>query len=505
MVARSVDFYKEHLLNKAINWYTVIDVVHDSSGIIAVCQCKCGTIFSKRASVILKHPPISCGCFKHSNEYRQSRSDWYRKNPDKAKLMVEHRSETLLNNPDIQKTINEKNRLVWTDDRRKEYSEAAKERHKNNPELIRKIADAHRNNTEISAKVSQSLIKYYEDNTEARLDLSVKNKRWCKENPDKVKARAEKRRNTILNNPDIQKLITDKYKSWCLEHQSELAERGRRFSQWCKDNPDKCKDWGSKYSDWYKNNPEAVDAMKLSQLTSRKDNRINSNFDELLKIINHDYVEPLISGDLKSTDTVETLCPLCGTYASHRLSDVFVFSTGSLKSKLPRLCNNCYTSYSSSSYEQEISDFISTFYVGEIIKNDRSILNGKELDLYYPEKKIAIEFNGDYWHSSVFKDSKYHYNKFIKCKDLNIILVSIFESSWLNNKSAIEQYLLDLFNSKENRLSFNEDYSLMNNNYPSKYCVHNIGDYIEHSYTTNNLNVFTCGYSKIINGDSNVK
>lgn len=497
MKAGSVDFYKEHLLNKIINWYTVVDVVHNSSGIMAVCQCKCGTLFSKRASVVLKHPPISCGCFIHSDEHRRSRSDWYKNNPAKASLMVKHRSETLLNNPDIQKTINEKIRLAWTDDRRKAQSEAIKERYRNNPELAKKLADFHRNNHELSIKVSQGLVKYYEDNQEARLNLSIKNKQWCKDNPDKVKERTDKRRNTLLNNPDIQKLITDKYKLWCLEHKSDLEERGCRFSQWCKDNPDKCKEWGSKYSDWYKNNPEAVNSMRRNQLASRKDKRIKSSLDELLKIIKPDYIESLISGDLKSTDTVETLCPLCGTYYHHKLSDVFVFSTGKLKSKLPRLCNSCYTSYSTSSYEQEIADYISAFYSGECIRNDRSILNGKELDLYYPEKKIAVEFNGDYWHSESYKPKDYHYNKFIKCKDLSIILVSIFESNWINSELSIKQYLIDLFNDKENRMSFNEDYSLMNNNYPSKFCISKIGSYIEHSYVANNFNVFTCGYSVI--------
>ena len=498
MKARSTSFYKECLLSKVINWYTVIDVIHNSSGIMAVCQCRCGTIFSKRASVILKHPPISCGCFRYSDEYKQSRSDWYKNNSDKVSLMVKHRSETLLKNPDIQKTINEKNRLAWTDDRRKAQSEATKERYKNNQELAKKLADFHRNNYELSAKVSRGLIKYYEDNEEARLNLSVKNKKWRKDNPDKVKEMIEKRRNSLLKNPDIQKLITDKYKLWCLEHKQELEERGRRFSQWCKDNPDKCKEWGSKYSDWYKNNPEAVDSMQRNKLAFYKDKRIKSNLDELLKIIKQDYIDSLISGNLRSTDTIETLCPLCGTYAYHKLSDVFVFSTCNLKSKLPRLCNNCSTSYYASSYEQEIADYISKFYYGELVRNSRNVISPLELDLYYPEKNIAIEFNGDYWHNENHRQKDYHYNKFKICLDKDILLISIFESEWNSRKEEIKQYIQDTFSEKVNSLSFIATSHIMNNNYPVRNYLHCLGDYIEDSYVYNNTNVYTCGHSTIL-------
>ena len=309
----------------------------------------------------------------------------------------------------------------------------------------------------------------------------------------------EKRRNSLLKNPDIQKLITDKYKLWCLEHKQELEERGRRFSQWCKNNPDKCKEWGSKYSDWYKNNPEAVDSMRRNQLAFHKDKRIKSNLDELLKIIKPDYIDSLISGDLRSTDTIETLCPLCGTYAYHKLSDVFVFSTGNLKSKLPRLCNECSISYSASSYEQEIADYISKFYSGECVKNNRSILNGKELDLYYPEKRIAIEFNGDYWHSKEFKSNDYHYNKFKTCLDKEILLISIFELDWNSRKEDIKQYIQDTFNERINSLSFIASH-IMNNNYPVRNYLHLLGDYIESSYVYNNTSVYTCGHSAILDG-----
>ena len=59
------------------------------------------------------------------------------------------------------------------------------------------------------------------------------------------------------------------------------------------------------------------------------------------------------------------------------------------------------------------------------ICNDRQILNGKEIDIYIPDKKIGIECNGVYWHSRY--ESNYHENKWRLCSDLNIQLLTIWE------------------------------------------------------------------------------
>ena len=47
--------------------------------------------------------------------------------------------------------------------------------------------------------------------------------------------------------------------------------------------------------------------------------------------------------------------------------------------------------------EDELYEYISTVYTGEIVRNDRSVI-GLEFDLYLPEIRLAVEFNGDFWH-----------------------------------------------------------------------------------------------------------
>ena len=76
--------------------------------------------------------------------------------------------------------------------------------------------------------------------------------------------------------------------------------------------------------------------------------------------------------------------------------------------------------------------------------NDRTILNGKEIDLYYPDLKLGIEFNGNYWHSDLKKsDAKYHQNKSIEARNKGIRLFHIFEYEWTNKtKQAIIKDML---------------------------------------------------------------
>ena len=40
--------------------------------------------------------------------------------------------------------------------------------------------------------------------------------------------------------------------------------------------------------------------------------------------------------------------------------------------------------------------------------NNKTVLDGKEIDIYLPEYKIGIEFNGDYWHSDLQENYQDH-------------------------------------------------------------------------------------------------
>ena len=51
--------------------------------------------------------------------------------------------------------------------------------------------------------------------------------------------------------------------------------------------------------------------------------------------------------------------------------------------------------------EYDVVDFIKSIYDGEILMNKRTIIPPLELDIYIPAKKLAIEVNGLFYHSSL--------------------------------------------------------------------------------------------------------
>lgn len=104
-----------------------------------------------------------------------------------------------------------------------------------------------------------------------------------------------------------------------------------------------------------------------------------------------------------------------------------------------------------SRYEDEISEYIKSIDNSiSINKNDRELLGGREIDIYLPDKKLAIEIDGVYWHSSIFKDKNYHQNKSADCARLGIQVIHIFEYELLNeiSKKKVMDYIADRLNLK---------------------------------------------------------
>lgn len=93
--------------------------------------------------------------------------------------------------------------------------------------------------------------------------------------------------------------------------------------------------------------------------------------------------------------------------------------------------------------EKELLNYIKSIYNGKILENNRNVLSGLELDIYLPEKNLAIEFNGNYWHSSRRIQRDYHLNKTNLCKEKGIRLIHIFEYEWENKGELIKKFLRD--------------------------------------------------------------
>jgi len=76
-------------------------------------------------------------------------------------------------------------------------------------------------------------------------------------------------------------------------------------------------------------------------------------------------------------------------------------------------------------------------------RNTRKIIAPLELDFYLPDHNVAIEINGNYWHSEIAgkKDKNYHFNKWMACREKDISLYSYFEDELIDNIEVIKSKL----------------------------------------------------------------
>lgn len=111
----------------------------------------------------------------------------------------------------------------------------------------------------------------------------------------------------------------------------------------------------------------------------------------------------------------------------------------------PHPCKDCYPRESGTSkQEKEIFSFIKKIYEGNVYQNYRLYYTNTkfiELDVFIPDKNLAIEYNGLYWHSEKFKPKDYHLHKLEVCNENNINLIQIFEDEWLIKYNIVKSRL----------------------------------------------------------------
>ena len=105
------------------------------------------------------------------------------------------------------------------------------------------------------------------------------------------------------------------------------------------------------------------------------------------------------------------------------------------------------TDINESSYEEELQ-VLYPF----LKKHNRKLLNGKEIDLYDEEKKIGIEFNGNFWHNEYGKNKNYHQEKSKLAEEKGIFLYHIFEYEWIMKKDKIINQLNNLLGINTNKI-----------------------------------------------------
>ncbi len=110
------------------------------------------------------------------------------------------------------------------------------------------------------------------------------------------------------------------------------------------------------------------------------------------------------------------------------------------------ICNQC-NEYIGSNGEQDVYNYVSSIYSGNISRSNRKLIKPLEIDMVLEDIKLCIEFNGDYWHSNnIVHDQYYHINKLNMCLLKGYRLIQIRENDWNQNKEVIKRKLYNLIN-----------------------------------------------------------
>lgn len=146
-----------------------------------------------------------------------------------------------------------------------------------------------------------------------------------------------------------------------------------------------------------------------------------------------------IEDTFDSRNRIKIICKKHGLFEQHYLNH--------LQGKGCPKCGNII-----SKNENELFEFIKLNYKDGIIRGDRKILNGKEIDIYLYDINLGIEFNGLLWHSDKYKDINYHIDKTNNCSIKNTRLVHIFEDEWINKKEIVKSRLLNIIGKIPNKI-----------------------------------------------------
>lgn len=141
---------------------------------------------------------------------------------------------------------------------------------------------------------------------------------------------------------------------------------------------------------------------------------------------------------LRIDDNISRTTAICNTCKNTFSFTSQIFYPNRL-AKSKKLCPSCAprVTYASKS-EIELLNFIKTLDP-HCIPNDRSLLNGKEIDILCKGQKIGFEFTGLFWHAEKQNPSVLHLQeKFVKMENLGYRLITVFEDEWKEYRGKVE-------------------------------------------------------------------
>jgi hypothetical protein len=125
-----------------------------------------------------------------------------------------------------------------------------------------------------------------------------------------------------------------------------------------------------------------------------------------------------------------------------------------VKSEFRDRYESVYT-YPRNQSQKEVATFIRSLGLS-VTSNTRKVIGPLELDIWCPDRKFAVEFNGSFWHSEAFMDSQtartQHREKLEVCRKAGITLFTLFEAIWDSKRTQVEAFLRSALGTNRSRV-----------------------------------------------------
>ena len=114
--------------------------------------------------------------------------------------------------------------------------------------------------------------------------------------------------------------------------------------------------------------------------------------------------------------------------------------------------NGCPRHHRNKSFvEEEVAAYIIELGFNPDL-NERTEIEGMELDIIIKELGIAFEIDGLFWHCEIKKDKDYHLKKTEACLKNGIRLIHIFEDEWTAHKDTCKSMIANILGKTINRI-----------------------------------------------------
>lgn len=103
--------------------------------------------------------------------------------------------------------------------------------------------------------------------------------------------------------------------------------------------------------------------------------------------------------------------------------------------------------------QKQLQDWLNS--LGYCFKENYSILSPQEIDLYDENLKIGIEYCGLFWHSELSPQPRlrfYHYDKYIKCLQKGVRLITIYEDEWKKKQEQCKGILQSILGKNDTKI-----------------------------------------------------